>query len=403
MEDSREQEGRVGSTAGDNQMIYLDNPATSWPKPPCMLAAMAEYSNRTGGNPGRSGHRMSTEAGRIVFNARDSIAALFESADADRVVFTLNATMALNIVMLSLLRPGDVALTTSCEHNSVMRPLRHLQDLGVRVLTARASVNGSIDMDDFEAKAREHPRLVIAAHASNVTGYVIPVEEMGRIAKDNGAFFLLDAAQTAGTVDMEDVARMVDVIAFSGHKGLLGPQGTGGAFICSDEVSKELKPIIYGGTGSRSAMESQPEELPDKLEAGTLNGIGIAGLGASVRWLADQGIGEISRKLDMLTCQLIRGLRGIEGITVYGPNEREPGSHLVSLNLDRMSPSDLGRKLDEDYGILGRIGLHCSPSSHKVLGTFPEGSLRLGPGPFNTPSEIEQTIEAITEIAEDAK
>lgn len=384
-------------------MIYLDNPATSWPKPSCMMEAMSEFSNTAGGNPGRSGHRLSTEAGRIVFNARESIASLFGSSNPEYVVFTMNATMALNMAMLSLLEPGDMALTTSCEHNSIMRPLRHLESKGVTLSIARANRDGSIDLDDFEQKARKRPNLVIAAHAGNVTGYVAPIVEMAKIARDNNAMFLLDAAQTAGTIELSEISLMVDIIAFTGHKGLMGPQGTGGLFASSSEARKGLKPIIFGGTGSRSAFENQPDELPDRLEAGTVNGIGIAGLGETTRWLQHKGIKRVSDYLDVLTEKLNDGLRKIEGITVYGPEKRQSGSHLLSFTHELLSPSEIGIRLDEHFGIMGRMGLHCSPSSHKVMGTFPKGAVRFGLGPFNTQLDITRTIDAVREISEDAR
>ena len=384
-------------------MIYLDNPATSWPKPPCMLEAMSEYMLKAGGNPGRSGHRMSTEAGRVVYEARERIAGLFGITNANRVAFSLNATMALNTAILSILQPGDAVLTTSCEHNSVMRPLRHLEGKGIRLIIAKASKDGALDLEDFEKKLKENPKLVVAAHASNVTGQIIPLEEIAGPVKESGAFFLLDAAQTAGAVDMSEMGNKVDIVAFAGHKGLLGPQGTGGLAICSDSAARELKPILYGGTGSRSAFEIHPDKLPDRLESGTQNGIGIAGLGASVQWLNENGIGILAKRTDSLTLGLAEGLRKIDGVVVYGPTKPCPGAHLICFNVKGTSPATMGQRLDERYGIMGRIGLHCSPASHKTIGTFPEGALRLGPGPFSTESEIEYTLNAVMETIEDGK
>lgn len=384
-------------------MIYLDNPATSWPKPSCMLEAMQKFSETAGGNPGRSGHRLSTEAGRIVFLARDSIASMFGLKDADRVVFTMNATMALNTAIFSILKPGDIVLTTSCEHNSVMRPLRNLESKGVEVLICHCMKDGSLDTTDFVRKLARHPKLVVAAHASNVTGQIMPIENMAVSVKEKGALFLLDAAQTAGTMDLSRLTSVVDMIAFPGHKGLLGPQGTGGLIVCTDEAESSLRPIMHGGTGSRSAFENQPEELPDRLESGTLNGIGIAGLGASIGWILEQGIQTVSDKLDILNRKLTEGLSQIDGVEIYGPVEGQIRSHLVSFNVSSISPSEVGRRLDENYGILGRVGLHCSPSAHKTLDTFPNGTVRFGAGPFTMERDIEITIDSVKEIAKSGR
>src|SRR5437867_2597857 len=271
-------------------MIYFDNAATSWPKPETVSSTMANCLRDAGGNPGRSGHRMSIAAARIVENARETLAELFHAEDPAQIIFTHNATHALNLALYGLLRPGDHAVTTSVEHNSVMRPLRHLESLGVEVTVAAANPDGILDIDSVRRALRPVTRLLVTTHASNVTGTLIPVEELATLARQSGVPYLIDASQTCGAVPIDLQNLGVDLLAFSGHKGLLGPTGTGGLYIRDGIV---LSPLMRGGTGSDSAYETQPEFLPDALESGTLNVVGIAGLYAAARFLSEIGIAAV--------------------------------------------------------------------------------------------------------------
>ncbi|MHB9035702.1 MAG: aminotransferase class V-fold PLP-dependent enzyme [Armatimonadota bacterium] len=380
-------------------MIYLDNAATSWPKPAEVIKATVEYLEDHGGNPGRSGHRLSIEAGRIVYKAREAVAKLFNAPDPLRVVFAQNATHALNIALFGLLKPGDRVVTTSVEHNSVMRPLRVLEKQGVSLKIVQCDPSGNIDLDDWKMALADGARLAVAVHASNVTGRIFPIAELASAARRAGALMLVDAAQTAGVEDIDVQAMGVDLLAFTGHKGMLGPQGTGGLVLGESVNTSEITPIMYGGTGSDSASEEQPEYLPDKFESGTPNGVGIAGLGEGVRWILERGSKEIRKHHEEIIRRLVSGLLEIQGVTVYGPAPDERRAGLVSFRLERHEVSDVGFALDQEYGIMCRVGLHCAPAAHRTLGTFPTGTVRFGIGPFTTALEIDKALQAVEEIA----
>jgi cysteine desulfurase/selenocysteine lyase len=380
-------------------MIYLDNAASSWPKPAEVIEAMTGYMENSGGNPGRSGHQLSIEAGRIVYKARETVAGLFNLDDPLSVIFTMNATHALNIALLGMLKPGDRVVTTSVEHNSVMRPLRNLEKQGVIVDVVQCGPSGEIDINDWDKTLAGGAKLAVAVHASNVTGRIFSVTEMAASAHRAGASMLVDAAQTAG-VERIDIQKMgIDLLAVTGHKALLGPQGTGALILNSSVDVSQINPIMFGGTGSASALEVQPDFLPDKFESGTPNGVGIAGLGAGVRWVLERGIDEVRSHHNDLITRLINGLSEIDAVAVYGPGPDERRAGLVSFTIKRHENSDIGLALDEKYGVLCRVGLHCAPSAHKTLGTFPEGAVRFSIGPFTTAEEIDQTLVALREIA----
>ncbi|MBI3049956.1 MAG: aminotransferase class V-fold PLP-dependent enzyme [Acidobacteria bacterium] len=376
-------------------MIYLDNAATSWPKPPPVAAAVQEQLTTAGGNPGRSGHRLSIAAARLVEETREALARLFHVDDPGRIAFAPNATHALNVALYGLLGPGDRVITTSLEHNSVMRPLRHLETLGVHVESVRCEPDGSIDLGKVADALAPGARVLVTTHASNVAGTILPVRELAALARAHGARSVVDAAQTAGTMPIDVEALGVDVLAFTGHKGLFGPTGTGGLYV-REEV--ELRPLVRGGTGSDSAHEVQPEFMPDVFESGTLNVAGIAGLGAGVRFLMDVGIEAVQAHERGLATRFIEGVRAIPGVSVYGPADSESRCGIVSFNVGGTSPSEVGLLLDDSFGIMARTGLHCAPAAHRTLGTFPAGAVRFGFGWFNTSAEVDAAVEAVRQI-----
>jgi cysteine desulfurase/selenocysteine lyase len=380
-------------------VIYFDNAATSWPKPPAVTEAMTHYMNEIGANPGRSGHRLAVEAARVVYTARESVADLFHVADPLRIVFSANATEALNLALNGLLRPGDHAVTSSIEHNSVMRPLRFLEQRGVKLSEVRCSPEGVLNPADLEAAIRTDTRLLILNHASNVTGTLLPIAEAGRIARKHGILLMVDAAQTAGACPIDVQADAIDLLAFTGHKSLYGPMGTGGLVIGERVDIEQFIPQKRGGTGSRSEYEEQPGFLPDKFESGTPNAVGLAGLIAGIRWVQEQGIKRIRAHEIALTSLLLEGLTSMPCVTVYGSRSAHRQTATVSFTIDHMENSDVGLRLDEDHTIMCRVGLHCSPAAHRTLGTFPAGTVRFGLGALNTCNEVAVALEAIVALS----
>jgi cysteine desulfurase / selenocysteine lyase len=380
------------------EMIYLDNAATSWPKPPEVLKAMTDVLELAGGNPGRSGHRLSVAAAREVYNAREDIASFFNVTDPLRVIFTANATHAINVALKGLLKPGDHVVTSSIEHNAVMRPLRGLEKQGVRLSIVPCAADGSLDVRDVVRVMNSRTRLVVIMHASNVMGTILPVAEVASVAHEAGVLLLVDAAQTAGIIPIDMPAMGIDFLAFTGHKELQGPPGIGGLAIGENVDVSQMEPLMRGGTGSRSESEEQPDDLPDKFESGTLNLVGIAGLHAGIQWVQDRGIDTIRAHLKELTQALINGLSELPGIKVYGPLDTNSKVAIVSFSVHHKRVSEVSLKLDEEYGILCRVGLHCAPAAHKTMGSFPEGTVRLAPGVFTTMDDISTTIRAIEQI-----
>jgi len=379
-------------------IIYFDNAATTWPKPKSVIESMALFNETIGANPGRSGHRLSIEAARVVYSARELIAGLINAPDPLNIVLTKNATEALNCCLLGLLKSGDHVITSSMEHNSVMRPLRFLEKHGVAISIVPCSSSGQIDPDDINRIIKKHTKVIVITHASNVTGTIMPIEEIAKVTKTHGVLFIVDAAQTIGN-RMIDVKKLgIDILCFSGHKSLYGPQGTGGFYIRKG-VEKNLSPIMMGGTGSASEFEEQPVFLPDKYESGTPNGIGLAGLAAGIRYILQVGIDKISENERATTEMFLDGLKSIDGVTYYGTHDSTMRTSTVSFNIIGASPSDVSSELDEHYRIMARPGLHCAPSAHKTIGTFPEGTVRFSFGLFNTPDEIQYSLKAIEEIS----
>ncbi len=380
-------------------MIYFDNAATSWPKPPGVAEAMTRFLNEIGANPGRAGHRRAVEAARIVYSAREAIATLFNAPDPLRVVFGANVTEAINLALRGYLRPGDHVITSSMEHNSVMRPLRDLERKGVEVTVVQCSPQGFLDAADVEAAIRPNTVMIALNHASNVAGTLLPVAEAGKIARRHNLLLLVDAAQTAGAYPIDVQADGIDLLAFTGHKSLYGPMGTGGLVVGERVDVSRLEPLKRGGTGSRSEREEQPEFLPDMCESGTLNVVGLAGLLAGLRWVTERGVETIRAHEMGLAQQLIDGLRAIPGVTVYGGLDAARQTATVSFNIASVEPSEVGLRLDDEYEIMCRVGLHCSPAAHKTLGTFPGGTVRFGLGAFNTAQEVEAALQAVEQLA----
>lgn len=388
----------------NRDLIYLDNAATSWPKPEAVGRAMVACLEDEAGNPGRSGHRLSLAASRRVYAVREAVAQLFGAPDPLRVIFTHNATFAVNLALGGLLSPGDRVVCTGMEHNAVMRPLRDLEELGVEVVVAPCDATGRLDLEAFARVVAAGPtRMVALNHASNVTGTLCPVAEAAELAHRAGALVLVDAAQSAGSVPIDMAAMGIDLLAFTGHKGLLGPTGTGGLILGERVNAAEMRPLVQGGTGSRSAMERQPPDLPDRFEAGTINFVGIAGLGAGLEALADLGGPEaVGRWERELARQLWEGLSAIPGVRLFGTADFSQRVAVVSFTVEGRTVSEVGGRLDDEFGILTRVGLHCAPAAHRTIGTFPTGTVRLSPGPFNTPEQIDRTIAAVRRIAEGA-
>ena len=376
--------------------IYLDNAATSFPKPEAMLAAMTAYQQAIGANPGRSGHGLSIDAGRIVYETRETLARLFNSEDPLRIVLTKNSTEALNIVLKGALKPDDHVITSSMEHNSVMRPLRFLESQGVRVSVIPCSPRGELDPEDIKKAIRPATKMVVMTHASNVTGTILPVEAVGAIIREKGdILFCVDAAQTAGVLPMDVQKMKIDLLAFTGHKSLYGPQGTGGLYIRKG-LEKGIAPLMMGGTGSRSEFEAQPDFMPDKYESGTPNTIGFAGLGAGATYLAGQTIDVIRTKEEQLTRRFLERLEAFKDqVTVYGPNDAARQTAVISFNVKNISPSDAAMFFEEKFGILCRPGLHCAPAAHRTIGTFPRGTVRFSFGFFNTSREVDRAAKAV--------
>jgi cysteine desulfurase/selenocysteine lyase len=376
---------------------YFDNAATSWPKPRTVIKAMHYYFSKGGGNPGRSGHKRAVEAGRVVLKTRELLAELFHIKDSSRIVMTKNATEALNIAILGFIEKGDHIVTTSMEHNSVMRPLTYLKNRGVAVSIADAGPSGKVTLDIIKKVVRENTRLLICTHASNVTGIINNIEEIGRFCSQRDIRFLVDAAQTVGVVPI-DVGKMdIDFLAFSGHKGLLGPQGTGGLFI---REGIDLNPIVMGGTGSVSDREVQPDFLPDRFESGTLNVIGIAGLCEGVKFILQKGIHDIIEHDRKLLHIFLNEIARKRKITVYGPSNMMEQTGVLSVNILGISPSKVGEILDREYRIMTRIGLHCAPRAHKTIGTFPDGTVRFSWGIFTKERDILVATRALNKIEE---
>jgi len=378
-------------------MIYLDNAATSWPKPESVYRAMDEFLRKNAGSPGRGSHSMSLAAAEIVEEARMLVARLINVPERERVIFTLNCTDALNLGLKGVLKPGDHVITSCMEHNSVVRPLRKLEKQGVKVSRIPPSLNtGVVSAKDIEEAITADTKLVVIIHASNVTGVVQPIEEYGEVARKHNLIFMVDAAQTAGKYPIDVQTSNIDLLAFAGHKGLFGPPGTGGLYV-GERV--DLDSLREGGTGIYSEQEEQPTGLPYRYESGTLNGVGICGLGAGLRYIFSEGLERICAHEQYLTGRLLEGLSKMPGLTIYSAKDGLKQAPVISINIEGYEPAEVGVILDQAFDIKVRAGLHCSPAAHKTIGTYPLGTVRLSPGYFNTDEEVDFTLQALQKIA----
>jgi cysteine desulfurase family protein len=379
-------------------MIYFDNAATTWPKPETVYEAVDDCLRRLGANPGRSGYRMALAAGRVLTDARLLMAKLVNAPESSQIIFTVNATEALNLGIKGHLKPGDHVITSRLEHNSVARPLETLRVGGVEVTKLPTSVTTGVLPAQVEAAIQENTKMIVLTHASNVMGTLNPIAEIGKIACRRKILFLVDAAQTAGVFPIDVQAMNIDMLAFAGHKGLYGPAGTGGLYL---RKGIRLTPLKEGGTGTDSEFSLQPEKCPERYESGTLNTPGIAGLAAGIRYILAEGIGQIREKEKKLTERLQRGLEALPGITVYGPPLGVERAAVVSFNILGMEPTEVCFILDQTFEIASRSGLHCAPDAHRTMGTLPKGTVRLSLGYFNTAEEVDRCLEAVAAIAEE--
>lgn len=379
-------------------MIYLDNAATTLHKPP-EVAEVVKQAILTAGNAARGAHSVSLSASRTVFETRQKLAQLFSCPRPDHVVFTMNSTEALNIALYGLLSPGDHVISTDLEHNSVLRPLYDLQTRGVFVDFVSADRRGNVRYEDFEALFRENTKLVVCTHASNLTGNVLDIAHISKIAHAHGARLIVDASQTAGSIPIDMQKMDIDVLCFTGHKGLMGPQGTGGLCI---QPGVEIRPLLRGGTGVHSYDKNQPQAYPTRLEAGTLNGHSIAGLDAALDFLLAQGVETIGARERSLMRRFYDGVRDIPGVTVYGDFSQEARAAIVALNIHDYDSSEVSDVLFTDYGIATRPGAHCAPRMHEALGTEKQGAVRFSFSYFNTEEEDDAAIHAVRELAAEA-
>lgn len=376
-------------------MIYLDNAATSWPKPEAVCQAVNDCLRYAGGSPGRGGHGMARAADQIMFEARQELAWLLKVNNPASIMFSYNATDALNIALFGLLKPGDKVVTSSMEHNAVARPLRELERRGIRLDVILCDKDGRLPLEDLKA-GLNGARAVVVGHGSNVTGTLAPLAEIGSLAAAAGAVFVVDAAQTCGVEEIDVEGFGVDILAFSGHKGFLGPQGTGGLYL---RPGLDVIPLRYGGTGSQSDSDQQPAFYPDRLESGTPNTPGIAGLLAGIRFIRETGLSKIRQVEKEFTTRLLEGLASIPKVAIYGPGASESRTAVVSFTIEGVDSGEVAWRLDRDYGIACRAGLHCAPWAHQTIGTLRSGTIRFSPGYFNTANDIVAAVEAVKAAA----
>lgn len=374
-------------------MIYLDHAASSWPKPPAVVRAMEEAVREYGANPGRGSHAMAVRASRTLFQARKNLARLFGIKNPNDIIFTLNTTMALNMAIKGYAGDGDHIICTAIEHNSVRRPLEYLKTKrGIEITYVATDRQGFLDIDQLAAAFQSNTRLVVCTHSSNLLGTILPIWDMAELCKRSGVRLLVDAAQSAGVLPIDVGAMGIDMLAFPGHKGLLGPQGTGGLYISPDI---DLEPLLQGGTGSQSEAIAQPTVRPDRYESGTQNTPGIAGLAEGVAFVLNETVEKIHTKEWRLTKELMHGLVEISGITLLGPDPEIIRTGIVAFTLDHMDSSEAAHRLDRDYEIAVRAGYHCTPLAHYCAGTTASGAVRASVGCFTTQDEVQALIRAV--------
>ena len=382
--------------------IYLDNASTSFPKAPTVATAMSDYITNRGININRGSYALAYDVEDTIYTTRQRLNTLFNGHDPSHVVFTQNVTMSLNMVIKGLLKAGDHVLVSSMEHNAVMRPLTQLLDKGITFDTIPCDSTGFIQMDSIEPLIRPNTVALIINHASNVCGTIQPLESIGPICKAHNLQFIVDAAQTAGVIPIDVKVCHIDALCFTGHKGLLGPQGIGG-IILTKEMAQTLTPLIAGGTGSFSHLETMPTHMPDAFEAGTLNLPGIIGLNEGLAYIESQGMENIHNHELALTQSFLEGLQSIDGINIVGKQNIQDRTAVVSITIDGMDPASIAYELESNYHIMTRVGLHCAPRAHQTLETYPEGTVRFSFGYANTHKDVETALSALHRIVKNTK
>lgn len=377
--------------------VYLDNGATSYPKAPGVAKAMIDYIENIGTNINRGGYKSAYSAAEVVLDTRERLIKLFNYSNSNNVIFTPNITYSLNFIIKGLLKPGDHCIVTSMEHNAVMRPIMQMHKKGVDFTKVKCDIKGRLDPKDIEKNIKENTKAVIMTHASNVCGTIMPIYEVGEICKKHNIKFVVDTAQTAGAINIDMKKMNIDGLAFTGHKGLLGPQGIGG-FIITDEMAEIMEPLVSGGTGSMSDSEEIPPFMPDKFECGTINIPGIFGLNEALKYIEKEGIENIREREIELTRAFIESTKTLENVRLVGIEGTEGRTAVVSLDCRDRDNAEISYLLDKDFGIATRCGLHCAPSAHKTLDTFPQGTVRFSFNHFNTEREIQYAIEALDKI-----
>ncbi|WP_434298000.1 aminotransferase class V-fold PLP-dependent enzyme [Clostridium sporogenes] len=378
--------------------IYLDNAATTYPKPEKVYSSILNYMKNIGASPGRGGYENALTGDRMVYKCRQSLINLFNFNKIENVVFTSNITASLNILIKSIVKDDWHVITSSMDHNSVIRPLVSLEKSNkIELDILNCSEEGLINIDDFKNAIKDNTKLVVLSHASNIVGTIQPLETIGKICKEKGIYFIIDSAQTAGVLPLDFQNLNCNALAFTGHKALLGPQGIGG-FIIDDKLNNIATNFIEGGTGSLSESTLQPDFLPDKFESGTMNTPGIAGLLAGIEYINEEGLNIIKEREEYLSREFINGLLNIDSIKVYGPLDASLRTATISINSSKIDNSELGFLLDSEFGIMVRTGLHCAPLAHKTIGSFPQGTLRFSFGAFNDIKDINYALYALNSI-----
>ncbi|AWZ49742.1 cysteine desulfurase [Clostridiaceae bacterium 14S0207] len=378
--------------------LYLDNAATTFPKPHEVINAVTNYMAFLGSNPGRGSSTSSFKGGQLVFQCRDALMKFFNFNKQENVIFTQNITTSLNILIKGLIKKGDHVITSSMDHNATLRPLNSLKENGIIDLTIiKCSKEGLLSVEDFKNSIKPNTRLVVLSHASNIVGTIQPLEEIGAICKEKNIFFIIDTAQTAGVLSLDFNKLNCNALAFTGHKSLLGPQGIGG-FLIDDKMNNEVSPLLEGGTGSLSSSIIQPDFLPDKFESGTMNTPGIAGLLAGLSFINNFGLNNIKEKEEELTKEFIDAMCNMDSIEVYGLKNASCRTSTVSINSSKIDNSELGFCLDREFGISTRTGLHCAPLAHETIGSYPIGTIRFSFGIFNDLNDVKYAINSINQI-----
>ena len=376
-------------------MIYMDNAATTMQKPQQVIDAVSAAMCSMG-NAGRGANEASLGAARTIYDAREKLACLFHAENPKQIAFTMNSTESLNIAIKGVLDPGDHVITTMLEHNSVLRPLYEMQEKGVELTILKSSPEGTLDYEDFEGAIQENTKAIVCTHGSNLTGNLVDVKRVGEIAKKHGLIFIVDASQTAGVFSIDVQEMKIDILCFTGHKGLLGPQGTGGMYV---REGLQVRPLLCGGSGVQTYSKKHPTQMPTALEAGTLNGHGIAGLDAALEYLMDTGIDHIRKREQELMWRFYEGVKDVPGVKIYGDFSSRERCAIVTLNIGDYDSSEVSDELLMTYGISTRAGGHCAPLMHEALGTVEQGAVRFSFSHYNTDEELNTAISAVRELA----